>query len=63
MRFEEIMPLLREGRRVRRQAWIKDMYIVIAPDGIMRDEEDIQYLKTHGVNEDIMSDDWEEVSE
>ena len=38
MKFEEIIPALREGKKIRRRGWVKNAYISIGTDGSVCDQ-------------------------
>jgi hypothetical protein len=56
MKFEEILPALREGIKVRRKSWNKRNYIVVAKDNLIVDEND--YAIPFCID-DFSADDWE----
>ena len=61
MKFEEILPALRERKRVRRRSWRDGNYIVIrAFDQFVCNRNDADY--TPGLD-DLNGDDWEIVKE
>ena len=59
MKFEEILPALREGKKIRRAFWWEGHYIKLVRDGII-DQNEISL--TFG-KEDLMGEDWEIVKE
>lgn len=60
MRFEEVLPALREGKKVRRKSWNKRNYIVVKKDNLIVDEND--YAIPFCID-DFSADDWEIVEE
>lgn len=63
MDFSEALKMMKDGAKVRREAWMEDCYIYLAADHRFRDEEGLDYLKQQGITEDILANDWEEVEE
>lgn len=63
MDFSEALLLMKQGKGVRRECWIDDTFIRIADDDRFRDEEGFDYIKQQCITEDILADDWEEVTE
>lgn len=60
MKFEEVLPALREGIKVRRKSWNKRNYIVVKKDNLIVDENDYAIPFTL---DDFYADDWEIVKE
>ena len=60
MRFEEVLPVLRKGIKVRRKSWNKRNYIVVKKDNLIVDEND--YAIPFCID-DFSADDWEIVRE
>ena len=60
MKFEEVLPALREGIKVRRKSWNKRNYIVVEKDNLIVDEND--YAIPFCID-DFSADDWEIVKE
>ena len=56
MKFEEILPDLREGIKVRRKSWNKGNYIVVKEDNLIADENN--YAIPFCID-DFSADDWE----
>lgn len=54
MKFEEILPLLRQGNKVRRQSWLPG-YIYIENGLVKSSKQDAFDLRT----ESILAEDWE----
>ena len=59
MKFEEVLPALREGKKIRRKC-MSDKYYRIDNNHIY---DNIGQLYTFGVEADILQDDWEIVEE
>ena len=60
MKFEEILPALREGIKVRRKSWNKRNYIVVEKDNLIVDENN---FALPFCIDDFSADDWEVVKE
>ena len=60
MKFEEIIPALREGKKIRRRGWVKDAYISIGIDGSVCDQNNEIFPL---VLNDFKSEFWEIVEE
>lgn len=60
MKFEEILPALREGEKIRRRGWTKSAYILIGKDDLVCDQNDEVFLFVLGDFEDEY---WEIVRE
>ena len=60
MKFEEIIPALREGKKIRRRGWVKDAYISIGIDGPVCDQNNEIFPL---VLNDFKSEFWEIVKE
>lgn len=60
MRFEEVLPALRDGIKVRRKSWNKRNYIVVKKGNLIIDEDD--YAIPFWID-DLLADDWEVVKE
>lgn len=61
MKFEEILPALREGKKIRLKEWKEIQYIYMP-----KNESDLKTEDYHSVNlswQDLFSDDWEIVEE
>ena len=54
MKFEEVLPALREGKKIRRKCMRPDRYHIF---------DEIGQLYTFGVEADILQNDWEVVEE
>lgn len=66
MKFEEVLPLLKSGRKIRRkdELWKKyygSLFISETKDDILTESEIIDYYKI--TKEDLLTDDWEIVKE
>lgn len=57
MRFEEILPALREGKKIRKASWRKGHYFELTPDGII-DQEGRGFVLSRC---DLLCNDWEVV--
>lgn len=55
MKFEEILPSLKEGREIRRKAWRKNDFIQVINDVIYNQNKDSNSLGAR----DLLADDWE----
>ena len=60
MKFEEVLPALRKGIKVRRKSWNKRNYIVVKKDNLIVDEND--YAIPFCID-DFSADDWEIIKE
>ena len=61
MKFEEVLPALREGKRIRRNYFDEEKYIEVRRfDGFICDNYDIDYTFCL---DDLLADDWEIVKE
>lgn len=60
MKFEEILPALREGKKIRRRGWTKSAYILIGKDDLVCDQNDEVFLF---VLDDFEDEYWEIVRE
>lgn len=60
MKFEKVLPALREGKKIRRKSWNKRNYIVVEKDNLIVDEND--YAIPFCID-DFSVDDWEIVEE
>lgn len=59
MRFEEVFPALRKGKKIRRAFWWKGHYFELKSDGIAnQDGKNFTFGK-----DDLMGDDWEIIEE
>jgi len=58
MKFEEILPQLREGRRFKRSCWDDDIYITYTENILCSNKEGI-LLQYSLLDEEIFCDDWQ----
>ena len=62
MKFEEVLPSLRQGKKIRRTSWGKDILVELLLGKILVQGVDI--MQTYDLdNDDILGDDWEIVKE
>lgn len=59
MRFEEILPALREGKKITKASWWEGHYVELTLDGII-DQDGRDFVLNRG---DLICDDWEIVKE
>lgn len=60
MKFEEVLPALREGKKIRRRGRSKSDYILIGTDDLVFDQDDEYFPFSL---DDFLDDDWEIVEE
>ena len=60
MKFEEVLPALREGKRIKRNTWPCYKYCYVKDNHIVNQNGE---LYVFGVEADILQDDWEIVKE
>lgn len=63
MRFEEVLPALREGKKIRRNNWCKDGYIYINSNGELENQSGKRPAIILSRLDDLEADDWEIVTE
>jgi hypothetical protein len=58
MTFEEVLPLLKQGKKIRRSGWHKEFFIVILNDCVAEYSEE-GYTHPELWTEDFLAEDWE----
>lgn len=62
MKFEEVLPLLKEGKKIRRKGWAKsNLFIYLRETNIMEKWSDNVERPRRFYHSDILADDWEVV--
>lgn len=59
MKFEEVLPALRKGKKIRRNFWWEGHYFKLTLDEIVDQEKRVFVLS----RDDLFADDWEIVKE
>lgn len=59
MRFEEVLPALREGRKIKRALWPKECFLQMSEQGLI-DEHGVEDVLSNSL---LSADDWELVPE
>lgn len=63
MKFEEVVPALRAGKKVRRRAWFSSRFIILSdigePNERIRDESGVWFRPNESFMIGLMSNDWE----
>ena len=63
MKFEEVLPLLKEGKKIRIKYWYKDIYIFINSNGKFENQNGYHFGINLGSIRDLEADQWEIVKE
>ena len=63
MKFEEVLPALREGKKIRRNNWCKDGYIYINSNGEFENQSGKHPAIILNRLDDLEADNWEIVKE
>ena len=59
MKFEEILPALKEGKKIRIKYWYKDIYIFINSNGKFENQNGYLFEINLGSIRDLEADQWE----
>ena len=61
MKFEEVLPALREGKKIRRKSWKREECFFVIKNGSLVDDHG--YIASYYLNALLMEEDWEIVEE